>query len=76
MITVNTYEAKTRLSALLAAVERGEWVRICRNGRAVADLRPVVSGHNPLERDPALGGIRFLEDPTAPLKAEDWPDPE
>jgi len=37
MITVNTHEAKTTLSTLLAAVEeRGENVIICRNGKPVA----------------------------------------
>ncbi|MGH7707441.1 MAG: type II toxin-antitoxin system Phd/YefM family antitoxin, partial [Vulcanimicrobiaceae bacterium] len=32
MVTVNVHEAKTRLSALLAAVERGEDVVIARAG--------------------------------------------
>lgn len=37
MIRVNTHEAKLRLSALLAAVEKkGERVLICRNGKPVA----------------------------------------
>ncbi len=26
-------------------------------------------------RDPALGPVTFHEDPTAPLGAEDWPEP-
>lgn len=37
---VNVYEAKTRLSALLTAVEQGEDVVIARNGRPVARLVP------------------------------------
>ena len=42
MITVNTHEAKTKLSSLLAAVEeRGEAVVICRNGKPVAELRAI-----------------------------------
>ena len=39
--TVNVYEAKTRLSALLALVEAGEEVIIARNGRPVARLAPL-----------------------------------
>ncbi|MCU0726790.1 MAG: type II toxin-antitoxin system Phd/YefM family antitoxin [Planctomycetes bacterium] len=77
MIVVNTHEAKTRLSALLAAVEeQGEWVRICRNGKPVADLRPVGRQTDPLARIERLGGVRFIEDPVRPLSAEDWPDAE
>ena len=36
--TVNVYEAKTRLSALLNLVEAGEEVIIARNGRPIARL--------------------------------------
>ena len=73
MITVNTHEAKTKLSALLAAVEeRGEWVRICRNGKPVADLRPATRSTDPLLVDPRLAGIQFAEDPSLPLRPEDW----
>jgi antitoxin (DNA-binding transcriptional repressor) of toxin-antitoxin stability system len=74
MIKVNTHEAKTRLSALLAMVEeRGVWVRICRNGKPVADLRPVARGIDPLQQHPELMGIQFNEDPILPLAEEDWP---
>lgn len=38
---VNTHEAKTRLSSLLAAVERGEEVVIARNNQPIAKLVPV-----------------------------------
>jgi prevent-host-death family protein len=41
--TVNIYEAKTRLSALLALVEAGEEVIIARNGRPVARLAPLAA---------------------------------
>lgn len=41
MITVNVQEAKTRLSELLARVERGEEVVIARAGKPVAYLAPV-----------------------------------
>jgi antitoxin (DNA-binding transcriptional repressor) of toxin-antitoxin stability system len=76
MITVNTHEAKSKLSALLAAVEeRGEVVLICRNGKPVAEMkaaRPAV--HNRLEPEPALKVV-FAPgfDPTEPATEEDWP---
>ncbi len=40
-IVVNVQEAKTRLSELLARVERGEDVVIARAGKPVAHLAPV-----------------------------------
>lgn len=40
MITVGSFEAKTRLSALLERVARGEQVVITRHGRPVARLIP------------------------------------
>lgn len=38
MISVNVHQAKSQLSALLAAVEKGEEVLIARNGVPVAQL--------------------------------------
>lgn len=43
MRQVNVHEAKTQLSKLLEAVERGEEVTIARNGRPVATLNRVAS---------------------------------
>lgn len=40
-LVLNVQEAKTRLSELLARVERGEDVLIARAGRPVAHLSPV-----------------------------------
>ncbi len=75
MLSVNTHEAKTKLSALLAAVEeRGEWVRICRNGKPIADLRPVARVADPLQMSPQLSGVEFREDPALPLGEQDWPE--
>ncbi len=48
--TVNVHEAKTHLSRLLEAVERGEDVVIARAGRPVARLVPVVPA--PRRREP------------------------
>jgi prevent-host-death family protein len=75
MITVNTHQAKTQLSALLAQVEStGETVLICRNGKPVATLTrpPAALVTDPLARHPELQG-RILYDPTEPATDEDWP---
>lgn len=42
MVTVNVGEAKTTLSKLLEAAERGEEIVIARDGEPVARLVPVV----------------------------------
>jgi prevent-host-death family protein len=39
--TVSSYEAKTHLSRLIRAVERGEIVIITRHGKPVAKLAPI-----------------------------------
>ncbi|MCI5113361.1 MAG: type II toxin-antitoxin system Phd/YefM family antitoxin, partial [Candidatus Electrothrix sp. AW2] len=45
MITVNTHEAKTNLSKLLTLVaEKNETVKICRNGKVMAELVQPRSG--------------------------------
>jgi len=49
--TVNVHEAKTRLSALLAAVESGEEVVISRAGRPIATLRRYVADRRPVGMD-------------------------
>lgn len=75
MKSVNVHEAKTQLSRLLADVEtRGETVRICRNGKPVAELRPIVYARIPLRLHPRLSRVRFREDPTLPLRPGDWPE--
>jgi prevent-host-death family protein len=75
MLKVNTREAKTRLSELLAAVEkRGEVVIVCRAGRPVAEIRALRPWRNPFRKDPRLSKIVFREDPAAPLHADDWPE--
>jgi len=73
--SVNTHEAKTRLSSLLAEVEeKGETIILCRNGKPVAELRPYRQVRRPLAHNPRLAKVRFREDPTLPLDPEDWPD--
>ena len=78
MIVVNTHEAKTRLSELLRAIEeRGERVRVCRNGKPIAEMGPVpVAVADPLAVDPRLANVEFREDPMAPLSDEDWAESE
>lgn len=75
MISVNTHEAKTRLSELLAKVEtKHETIVICRNGTPVAELLPWEKVKNPLRQSPKLKRIKFHEDPSLPLSENDWPE--
>lgn len=74
MISVNTHEAKTKLSALLTAVEeRGEIVHICRNGKRVAKLVPEDKAPDPLRVDPELRPLAIIGDLTEGVADEDWP---
>ena len=75
MISVNTHEAKTRLSELLAKVEtKHETIVICRNGTPVAELLPWKKVKNPLRQNPKLKKIKFHEDPSLPLSENNWPE--
>ena len=68
------YEAKAKLSRLIAEVERtGKPVTICRNGRPVVDLVPHQSVRDPLVQDAALKGACYKGDPCAEVADEDWP---
>jgi prevent-host-death family protein len=59
--TVNLYEAKTHLSALVDAAERGEEIIIAKNGVAKARLAPLPK--SPRERQPSgLMTIRHIAD--------------
>ena len=73
---VNTHDAKTRLSALLARVEQTrEEITICRNGKPVARLVPIdKKPTSPLRKNPRLGPIAFHEDPCAPIDERAWPE--
>ena len=74
MKTVNTHDAKTRLSSILAEVQsRGETFVICRSGMPVADLVP----HRRTDRKtphPTMSKIAINYDPTEPLDQEEWPE--
>ena len=80
MITANMHEAKSRLSALVKAVEEdGETVILCRNGKEVAEIirrrhpQPQPFRRN-LTPDPTLR-VTFAPgyDPTEALTEEEWP---
>jgi prevent-host-death family protein len=74
MISVNTHEAKTRLSELLAKVEAGkETIVICKNGIPVAELLPWKKNKNPLNQNPVLKKVKFYENPLLPLSDDEWP---
>ena len=75
MHAVNTHEAKTKLSSLLAIVERqGEVVMICRDGHPVAELHAVETsqkrGLPPV--DASLAPV-LAYDPTEPATEDEWP---
>jgi prevent-host-death family protein len=73
MKTVNIHDAKTNLSALIAAVEAGEEVVISRANKPVAKLVPVEK--KPKRRQFGLhkGNVLYIsEDFDAPLPDEFW----
>ncbi len=70
MRSVGAYEAKANLSKLLEAVEAGESITITRNGKAVAEIRPIdrrararqaIAAITQLRRGLTLGGISVRE---------------
>ncbi|MGH6798887.1 MAG: type II toxin-antitoxin system Phd/YefM family antitoxin [Roseiarcus sp.] len=66
---VNLYEAKTHLSTLVEAAERGEEIIIAKNGVAKARLAPI----GPLKRERKPSGLLRIS-----YIADDFdaPDPE
>lgn len=78
MIVVNTHEAKTHLSRLLTLVtEKHETVRICRNGKVLAELvepRARKKARKKLVEYPELTGVVFKESPTATIPEDFYPD--
>lgn len=74
MISVNTHEAKTRLSELLQKVEtENESVVICRNGKPIAELHSWNSDRDPLRLNALLSNVIINEEPDQPLSADEWP---
>jgi prevent-host-death family protein len=64
---VNMHEAKTRLSELVAAAERGEEVLIARDGKPAARLVAVVKEHPPIRLGVLAGQIELADDFDEPL---------
>lgn len=72
---INIYEAKSKLSGLIAEVETsGKPIVICRNNVPVADLIPHSDSRDALAQDPELLGAVYVGDPCASLDEEDWPE--
>lgn len=72
MPQVNIHHAKTHLSELIAAAERGEEVIIARANRPAVRLVPVTPRRS--SRTPGLhrGAMRMSEDFDAPLPDSFW----
>lgn len=66
MATVNLYEAKTHLSALVERAAAGEEIVIAKNGVARARLLPVAAADKPRRPADALRIKRIAEDFDAP----------
>jgi len=67
---VNTHEAKTHLSKLLARVQAGEEIVIARAGTPVARLVPIESHVGNRLPGTALGQVELTDDFDAPLPDE------
>lgn len=74
MLLLNVHDAKSTLSSVLADIEaHNETVRICRNGKPVAELVKIPPQPSPLRHHPKLGKIRIDYDPVQPLSDDEWP---
>jgi prevent-host-death family protein len=75
MKRISTYEAKAKLSKLIALVEQsGEPITICRNNKPIVDLVVHREPGDPLVQDSELKGAVYHGDPTAPVDEADWPE--
>jgi prevent-host-death family protein len=63
---IGSFEAKTRLSAVLERVSKGQVYIITKRGRPVAELRP-LRGEEKLQFGRDRGRIRIAADFDAPL---------
>ena len=76
-IKINTHRAKTELSKLLRQVEETQATyMICRNGKVIAELRPVSqqAEKTPLIPDPQLKRLSYSADAFQSTSNEDWPE--
>ena len=73
MKTVEIPVAEAEFASLLGEVEQcGEVVQICRNGTAIAELRPPTP-RDVFRQNPRLK-VEFREDPSLPASNEEWPE--
>lgn len=72
MRKVNIHDAKTHLSSILAEVENGERVLICRYNVPIAELSPVKKQKRS-QADPVLKNLVFNSPPEEPTVSE-WQD--
>jgi prevent-host-death family protein len=71
MQTLNIHEAKTKLSSVLAQVEKGKSFLICKNGNPIAELIPHKSRKR-TQSHPVMSKILVNYDPTEELTKEEW----
>ncbi len=75
MLLLNIHDAKSNLSAVLADIEQhNETVRICRNGKPVAELVKIPPLPSPLRHSTRLGKIVIGFDPVEKLTNDEWPE--
>jgi prevent-host-death family protein len=74
MSEIGSFDAKNKLSALLAKAERGEETVITRRGRPVAKLVPLTPGHDFEGARAAMRRIRTLaqEMKLGPFDWNEW----
>jgi prevent-host-death family protein len=66
-MVVNMHDAKTKLSELVAAAERGEEIVIARNGTPAVRLVPVAAVYAPVRLGVLAGEIELGPDFDDPL---------
>lgn len=71
MKQINVHEAKSKLSAILADIEKGESYLICRNGYPIADLVPHKKSLRS-EINPVLSDVKILYNPAEDLTEDEW----
>jgi antitoxin (DNA-binding transcriptional repressor) of toxin-antitoxin stability system len=75
VVLLNIHDAKSTLSAVIAEIEeKNETVRICRNGKPVAELVKIPPLPSPLRHSARLGKMTIEYDPAAPLAGDQWPE--
>lgn len=72
MLTVGIYDAKAKLSELLAAVESGETITITRSRKPVAILRAVKPVYTEAFKREALRQSRLVSEAEAGKTDEFW----